>query len=169
MNKEIETTRLRLVPCELENLAEIHALWTNEAVRHFLFDGRTLTVGETRAFVEASRENFDREGYGIWLIFRRDNTPLIGFAGLLKTEVEFPNLLYGLHPEFCGSGLATEAAQAVLNYAFNELNFPIILADVDEANQASVRVLERLEMKFKKRVVRDGSPILYFEKEKPNN
>lgn len=169
MKREIETERLQLVPCEIENLTAIHALWTSETVRRFLFDDQTLDLEQTRAFIETSRENFRREGYGIWLILRRDNGELIGFAGLLKTEAEFPNLLYGLHPDFTGRGLGTEAARAVLDYAFGALNFPKIFADVDEANAASVRVLERLGMQFTKRAIVGGKPLFYFEKVNSNH
>ena len=52
-------------------------------------------------------------GYGLWLVFEREGDRLAGFAGFLQSEGKAPNLIYGLHPDFCGKGYATEAAGAV--------------------------------------------------------
>ncbi|MBA3601582.1 MAG: hypothetical protein H0W45_10180 [Acidobacteria bacterium] len=43
------------------------------------------------------------------------------------------------------------------------MEFPIVLADVDEANTASIHVLERSGMRETKREISGGSPLLYFE------
>lgn len=163
MKQTIETARLRLFPCAFENIREIHELWTNPAVRLFLFDDRTIFFEETCSFIEASSETFRKCGYGIWLIRGRENERLIGFGGLFKKQEEMPRLLYGLHPDFHGQGFATEAARGVLEYVFDVLVFPIVLADVDEANAASVRVLEILGMRETKREISGSSPLLYFE------
>lgn len=163
MKQTIETARLQLFPCEFENIWEIHALWINPTVRHFLFDDRTISFEETCSFIEASSETFRKCGYGIWLIRGRENERLIGFAGLFKAGEEMPRLLYGLNPDFQKQGFAAEAARGVLEYFFDVLGFPLVLADVDEANAASVRVLERLGMRETKREISSGSPLLYFE------
>lgn len=163
MKCEIETERLQLVPCCLEDLSEIHALWTNDKVKYFLFDNRTISPEESRAFVETSVDNFAKRGYGIWLIYGRVNENFIGFAGLLKSDGEMPRLLYGLHPDYWKHGYATEAAQGVVDYAFNVLGFVSVASDVDEPNADSVRILERLGMKQTNRAVVNGNPILYYE------
>jgi RimJ/RimL family protein N-acetyltransferase len=89
---------------------------------------------------------------------------LVGFAGFLRSEEETPNLIYGVHPDICGRGYATEAAGAVLSYAFEELALARVKADVDEPNAASVRVLEKLGMRRTRRAVVKGRPLLYFER-----
>jgi RimJ/RimL family protein N-acetyltransferase len=163
MKQIIETARLQLFPCKFENIWEIDALWTNPAVRRFLFDNRTISFDETRSFIAASAETFTDCGYGIWLIRGRENERLIGFAGLFKQAEAMPRLLYGLHPDCCKQGYAAEAARGVLEYAFDVLGFPLIAADVDEANAASVRVLRRLGMRETKREISVGGALLYFE------
>lgn len=163
MKQTIETTRLRLVPCEFENIREFDVLWTNPAVRRFLFDNRVISFDETRSFVEASSETFRKGGYGIWLIRRQENQQLIGFAGLFNREAEMPRLLYGLNPDSQKQGYAAEAALGVLEYVFDVLGFPLVLAAVDEENTPSVRVLQRLGMRETRREISGGSPQLYFE------
>lgn len=163
MKRALETTRLRLQPCRIEDVETIHALWTDEGVRRFLFDGRIITPDEARSFVSESLSNFEQFGYGLWLVSARDADCLIGFAGLLRAEGETPNLIYGIHTHFWGEGYATEAARVVLSYTLGKLALPKVKADVDEPNVASVRVLEKLGMKRVNRAVVKGQPLLYFE------
>ncbi|MFF2907979.1 GNAT family N-acetyltransferase [Paenibacillus sp. NPDC057934] len=54
---------------------------------------------------------------------------------------------YIFNPEFYGKGYATEACQAVLNYAFAELGAHRILALCNPDNAPSWRLLERLSMR----------------------
>lgn len=164
MRHELETARLRLQPCRIEDIERIHLLWTEEHVRRFLFDDRIISHAEARSFVEASLANFERYGYGLWLILDRDTNQLVGFAGLLRSEEEAPNLIYGIHPDFVGKGYATEASGGVLSYAFESLALFKVKADVDEPNVQSVRVLEKLNMKRVNRAVVGERPLLYFER-----
>jgi RimJ/RimL family protein N-acetyltransferase len=159
----LETNRLHLRPCRSEDLERIHVLWTNDRVLHFLFDERVMSRDEARTFVDASCANFARYGYGLWLVFARGTDQLLGFAGFLRGEEADPWLIYGVHPEHWGAGYATEAARAVVVYAFDNLALEKIIADVDEPNVASVRVLEKLGLKRVNRAMVNGRPLLYFE------
>lgn len=163
MKRELETGRLRLRPCRAEDDKPVHALWTNERVRHFLFDGRVISPDEARSHVEGSLLSFERHGYGLWLVFERGLNVLVGFAGFLRAEEDSVNLIYGIHPDFGGRGYATEAAECVLRYAAESLAHVRVKADVDEPNVASVRVLEKLGMRRVGRAVVEGRPLLYFE------
>ena len=160
---KLETIRLRLQPCRIDHLDLAYNLWTNEHIRHFLFDGRVISLDEARSFVEASLANFEQLGYGLWLVFEREGDCLAGFAGFLHSEGKAPNLIYGLHPDFCGKGYAIEAAAAVLKYALESLALPLVKADVDEPNVKSVRVLEKLGMKRTGRAIVAGRPLVYFQ------
>jgi RimJ/RimL family protein N-acetyltransferase len=53
-------------------------------------------------------------------------------------------LLYSLAPTHWSRGLATEAATAVLAYAFDTLALPEVLATTDDGNHLSLRLLTRL-------------------------
>lgn len=164
MKRELETDRLRLCPCRIEDIELLYSLWVNEHVRHFLFDDRVISLDEARSFVEASLADFQQHGYGLWLVSTREGARFIGFAGFLRAEGEAPNLIYAIHPDFCGKGYATEAAAAVLSYALDSLAVPLVKADVDEPNVTSVRVLEKLGMKRTGRAMVAGRPLVYYEK-----
>lgn len=163
MDQLLTTPRLDLRPVQIGNVELVHELWTNSDVRHFLFDDRVIPLDEARSLVEQSVRSFEERGYGIWLVFSRETENLIGFAGLLKSSDESPNLIYGVHPEFCGNGFATEAAKAVLDHAFDTLALDAVKADVDEPNVISVRILEKLGMRQIRRAIVAGRPLLYYE------
>lgn len=164
MSCELETTRLQLRPCQIEDIPIVHTFWTNEHIRYFLFDNRVISSDEAQSFVEDSLANFEQHGYGLWLVFMPNIEPLVGFAGFLLSIEKTPSLIYGIHPDHWGYGYATEAASTVLSYALETIALPKVRADVDEPNIASVRVLEKLGMRRTGREVVNGNPLLYFEK-----
>ncbi|MGF1939590.1 MAG: GNAT family N-acetyltransferase [Nostoc sp. ChiQUE02] len=65
-------------------------------------------------------------------------------------------MAYRLDPKFWGRGLATEATSIVIQYGFKQLRFPYILGIVKRENVPSVRVLEKLGMKYKRKTVFHG-------------
>ena len=85
-------------------------------------------------------------------------------VGRVMLEVDRVNLVatlgYGVAREHWGRGIASEAAQAVTDYAFTELGVEKVAARVDPRNVASVRVLEKLGMQregvLRSQVVRWG-------------
>lgn len=160
---ELSTPRLELRRAALEDLPDVHRLWTDPTIRRFLFDDREIAESEARELLEASAASFAAHGYGIWLACEPGRRTLAGFAGLLQADEAPPNLVYGIRPDLCGRGLASEAARAVLDHALGPLGLPAVNADVDEPNAASVRVLEKLGMRRLRRTEVRGRPLLFFQ------
>ena len=118
-------------PADAPALAE-H--WGRPEVRRFLWDD-VAPAPEVVADVLASTELWVIEGPG---------EPLVGTCGVRPVEGrDAVELLYSLEPEHWGQGHATEAARQVLTIVF-ERGAEIVLAGVDEGNDASLAVLRRL-------------------------
>jgi [ribosomal protein S5]-alanine N-acetyltransferase len=148
---------LRLRPCELADLDALHALFTDPEVRRFLWDDRVITRGETAGVIEASVASFASRGFGQWLAFPGEGDALVGFSGLrLVDGTTHVELLYALAPLHWGRGLASEAAHAVLQHGFATLGMSRILARADAPNAASIRVMQRLGMRFERRGLEHG-------------
>lgn len=82
-------------------------------------------------------------------MFEAGSLELIGFCGLRYIgETRDVELLYGIHPRLWGRGFATEAARAILQWAFRETTLPRVFAGADLPNAASFRVMEKLGMRF---------------------
>jgi len=166
----LETSRLRLRPIALEDLSGFHALSTEPSVRHFLFDDRSVSLDEARGFIEASDENFAQRGWGLWLVDATDSDESIapaGFAGFTRSDEDLPDLVYAMHPAHQGAGHATEASRAVLDHIFRFPGVKRVLANVDEPNVASVRVLEKLGMRLVRRGTDAENARLYYQLECP--
>ncbi len=163
MSYLLHTDRLRLRPCQLDDLDSLHELWIDADVRRFLFDDRQISREEARSFIDMSVATFTDRKYGIWLFFEHQSDRIAGFTGLLQSSEELPNLIFGTEPRLWGRGYATEAASAVLRYAFDVLGIEYAIADVDEPNEASIRVLERLGMSRTRREIVNGRPLLYYK------
>lgn len=163
MSHLLRTERLSLRPCQMSDLGAIHQLWTESDVRRFLFDDRQITHEEAKSFIEASVVSFASHGYGIWLFFEHQNDQMAGFSGLLHSLQSSPSLIFGTRPQLWGRGYAKEATLSVLRYAFDVLGLKKVEADVDEPNQASIRVLEALGMSRTRRAIINDCPLLYYE------
>jgi RimJ/RimL family protein N-acetyltransferase len=61
------------------------------------------------------------------------------------------------HPDVAGRGYATEAATAMLDWAFGPLGLRRVVARLDERNTASARLCARLGMRLEARLVENES------------
>lgn len=90
-------------------------------------------------------------GYGLLKVSLRESGEAIGMCGLVKRDsLPDPDLGYALLPRHWARGYAIEAGAAVLAHARETLALPRVLGIVLPANQASVRVLERLGLRFER-------------------
>lgn len=157
------TPRLALRPCTLADVPALHALWIDPDVRRWLWDGMVIPEASARDVVEESLATFAARGFGQWVVNVREGGLLRGFAGLRPfggaDDVE---LLYALGPAHWGTGIATEAARAVLGHGFGTLALPRIAARADSPNAASVRVMERLGLRFEGERVVQGRPTMHY-------
>jgi ribosomal-protein-alanine N-acetyltransferase len=143
----LSTERLKLRPATLDDVEALLVLWREPLVRQYLLDDRVVSRQQVEGFVDSFRRSGDERGHYLWLVESKDDGALVGFAALKEIpptpEVE---VYYGLAPRFWGQALATEAARAVLAYAFDVLGLARIWARTDPSNEASKRVAMRLGM-----------------------
>jgi len=160
----LTTERLVLRPLAPEDGGRLHALWTDEPVRRFLWDGRAIPLEQTQAVVEESVRLFRERGLGLWAVRERGGEDLLGVAGYwyFRTPPSL-ELLFAVAAPHWRRGIATEASRSVLAYGFLTLGFDVIAASTDVANAASVRVLEKLGMSLRRRETVDGLDTVFYE------
>lgn len=98
------------------------------------------------------------------MIFREENR-LIGYCGFFCQIVDGMNeieIAYRLHPDYWNRGLATEAARAVRNYAFEVMELERVISLVHPDNHASRRVTEKNGMTLEKKTIFRDLPTLVF-------
>lgn len=163
----IETARLSLQPFTRDDADSLHRMWTEPAVRKYLWDDVVIPHETAVEVVQSSLDSFAEHGFGYWTVCLKDTAEQIGFCGLRHfqedgvddQEVE---ILYGLDPKHWGNGYATEAANAVLRFGFEQLGLERIFAGADPPNQDSFRVIERLGMTFSRHTKVGGLEAIYY-------
>jgi ribosomal-protein-alanine N-acetyltransferase len=158
----LASARLTLHALTPSDVDGMHAVWTDPSVRKFLWDDVVIPREQAAAAVAASSADFARHRYGLWAVYDDASGELAGFCGLRSSESGVAELLYGLLPQYWGQGLATEAAKAVLSYAFDTLGLSEVVAATDVPNAASVRVMERLGMTFERRGLLNGLDTVFY-------
>jgi ribosomal-protein-alanine N-acetyltransferase len=157
------TARLRLAPLAEEDVSRLHALLVHPEVRRYLMDDEIVERQWVVDLIESSRRSFADAGPGIWGIESKRDGAWVGVAGLrVSLGAREPQLIYALDPALWGQGLATEAATAVADHAFEVLGFPDLLASTDPPNRASIRVMERLGMRFLEASRAGGHPLVLY-------
>ena len=131
----IETERLLIRPFTAADSEDLLAVWSDPANERFIGATPPESIDDLRAGIERGMR------WGVW---ERETGELVGDCGLFFDEGHGEwELAYGFRRDRWGRGYATEAARACVRYGFDELGLDKIVADVDPANIASVRVLEK--------------------------
>ncbi len=118
------------------------------------------SLGWIQSWIARTIKAYDFPGYGLWAVTRIGDREAIGYCGLTRfpdingrPEVEIG---YRLARDYWGQGLGTEAALAVRDLAFGQLDLPRLIALIDPANTRSIRVAEKLGMNHDGDVMLDG-------------
>jgi len=112
---------------------------------------RVLSQEESDAFASRIDEHFDRHGFGLWAVEIPGVVDFAGFVGLSVPRFVAPftpcvEIGWRLAADFWGRGLATEGAQAVVEYAFGVLGLESLVSFTVPANVRSIRVMEKIGM-----------------------
>ncbi len=111
-------------------------------------------IAATQLLIDRANQHYETFGYAPCAVETKDTQEFIGFVGLSHPPFEIPNFQprgmpiveigWRLSSHHWGKGYATEAAKAVLRYAFTELNLSEIISFTVTANTKSRRVMEKI-------------------------
>lgn len=145
----LQTARLTLRPHKVEDYAACRILWADsDVVRHIGGVPQDAQAVWFRLLRYAGM--WSMLGHGMWVIEDRDSGTFLGEAGLLSAERGLPELEgvpeagWVLGPDAWGRGIATEAMQAVLDWADAHVDSPSLRCIIDPDNAASIKVAEKL-------------------------
>lgn len=106
---------------------------------------------------------------GRWAIHTKDNNEFIGWCGLkYRPELDEIDLGYRLMQKAWGKGYATEAAQQTLDHGFTKLNLQLITGRAHIENLASIKVLEKIGMRYVGEGIVDNCPVKNYIKANTN-
>lgn len=142
----LQTTRLRLRPFASADGEALYALQSNPYVLRYWDAPPWSDRGRVEQFLNGC-EQMSADGTGVRLaIDRRSDQSFIGWCTVTGWNPEYRSatLGYCFDDAVWGQGYATEAAGAVLKWAFDTLDLNRVQAEADTRNIGSGRVLEKL-------------------------
>ncbi len=146
-----ETDRLILRNWQERDRDLFHRINSDETVMAFFPFRRDRTVSD--AVLDSMRAEIDRDGFGWTAAEIRATGECIGFVGLHAAEIEpvVPpgsfEIGWRLAPESWGKGYVTEAAAALLDFAFETLELDQVVSFAVANNDRSTAVMRRLGMR----------------------
>jgi RimJ/RimL family protein N-acetyltransferase len=146
---ELLSARLRLRLWRAEDRGAFLAMNEEPAVRRYM---RLMTRADAEGWLDRIGEQFGAHGWGFWAVEERATETLIGLCGLapvLWDAFFTPAIEIGwrLSTTWHGRGLAREAAETVLDFAFGPLGLDRVVSFTVPANTASWGLMERLGMR----------------------
>ncbi len=147
----IETERLILREMVIEDAQNMLRLHSNHQVQKYTGEDIVTTLEEIYLKIKDFQTRDKNHGFARWVTILKDGMHFVGWAGLAYLpEFDEIDLGYRFLPEYWGQGIATEASRAILTYGFDTLKISKIIAIAMQENKASIKVMEKVGMKFDK-------------------
>jgi RimJ/RimL family protein N-acetyltransferase len=159
----IETERLILRRLREGDADALVELFNDPEVRRFIAVKQPYTRGDALARIRMDQHEWNELGHRIVAIEERSTGRFAGRVMLLdwpqfrETEVGWTLLA-----EARGKGIATEAARALADWGFANLEVPYLISLIDPANEPSKAVADRLGMSVLRHDELDGEPHLVY-------
>jgi len=158
----VETPRLRLRRLELGDAGFILQLLNEPSFIRYIGDRGVRSLEDARAYLGTGPlDSYARHGFGLYLVESRGDGQPIGICGLLKRDaLEDVDVGFAFLPPFWSKGYAYESAAAVVEHARAALGLKRIAGVTTKDNDASIRVLTKLGMTYRKMVRLGAGPEL---------
>jgi RimJ/RimL family protein N-acetyltransferase len=141
----LTTNRLVLRRIKRADVNEVLFLRSDERVLHYLDKVPAKTKKDAYSFIKIvhdAEKNFNGITWGITL---KNETKVIGTIGFWRMEKEHfrAEIGYVLHPDYWEKGITHEALSEAIKYGFEVMKLHSIEANVNPANTASIKLLEK--------------------------
>lgn len=153
-NTILETERLILRQFDLDDVEFIVRLLNSPGWLTFIGDRGVKTLEDAKTYLlEGPMASFEANGFGLAMVALRENGMGIGMCGLIKRAgLRDVDIGYALLPEYMGQGYAYEVSSATMHYAKEKLELRRLVAITDPKNVASIKLIEKLGMKYEQEV-----------------
>jgi RimJ/RimL family protein N-acetyltransferase len=162
----IDTERLCLCELTEADAPFIFGLVNQPSWLRYIGDKGVHNLDDARRYInDGPRAMYERHGFGLYRVDLKSSGEPIGLCGLLKRDaLEDVDIGFAFLPTAWGKGYAHEAAAATMQYGLGPLGLPRIVAIVSPGNQSSIRLLERIGLRFKRtlRLAPEADEVQFF-------
>lgn len=149
MYYEIKTERLLLRPLNISDLKTAHEYAADGETTRFMMRLPNKTVEETARFLTDVTKEWEKDEPMFYEFAVTLNGLQIGAVSVyLDEKRETGEMGWILNKKYHKGGYATEAANAVKDFALNVLRLKKIIAQCDSRNEPSRRLMERIGLKL---------------------
>jgi ribosomal-protein-alanine N-acetyltransferase len=158
MEPTLETARLHLRLMQASDIDQLLQIFADPKVMAS-FAGAPFNRDQMERWIQRNLDHQVQYGYGLFSVILKSWGVVIGDCGLEHMEidgVQAVELGYDFRSDYWNQGYATEAATAVRDYAFHDLQLPQLISLIRVDNTASQRVAEKIGMRFNQEIKRHG-------------
>jgi [ribosomal protein S5]-alanine N-acetyltransferase len=148
----IETERLKLRRLTTDDAEFILELLNEPSFIRNIGNKGVRTIEGARLYIlNGPVASYERHGFGLYMVELKESGARAGICGLIKREsLADVDVGFAFLPRFWSKGYAFESASAVKAYALGNLGLARIVAIVNPDNEGSIRVLEKLGLKYER-------------------
>jgi RimJ/RimL family protein N-acetyltransferase len=163
MSRLLVTARTVLEPIAMRHLADLLWLRTDPRVMRWMRGG-VETPAQVAATLAGYIEHWRVEGFGMFAVSERRTGRFVGEIGLWRRDDgRGVACRVALMPGRAGGGIATEAGEAMLRFAFETAALPHVVAMSQGPNLVAQRSLQKLGMTLVERyVASDGTALTFW-------
>lgn len=140
----LKTGRIGFSKWNRDDIKLAELLWGDPKVTRFICAGGKFSPDDIANRLNKEIFNGEKHQVQYWPIFELATNDLIGCCGLRPYKENEYEIGFHLRPMFWGQGYATEAANAVINYAFSVIKADKLFAGHNPNNVASRKLLNKL-------------------------
>lgn len=159
----LDTDRLvmrRLVPGDAEAL---HRVTGDPAVMRYWHPGPDTDEVATAARIREIDAHWREHGFGDYAVIERETGELVGLAGVHYVPgIVDVNMGYALMPSRWRRGYGSELCAALLDFGFEVLHLPELVAVIDPRNSASIALAERMNLNLRREFLWRGQSRLAY-------
>lgn len=141
----IITERLILREITAGDANEIFFLRSDAGLLKYLDKDPEQSLDETIAFLNRIKNDLDSNNGILWGITLKNSDTVVGTICYWRMQKAHyrAEIGYVLHPSQQGKGIMDEAIKAVLQYGFETMQLHSVEANVNPANESSIKLLEK--------------------------
>lgn len=146
----LESERMSFRAIKRSDLYDIYEYSSNPKTSQYLLWNPHKSISETKEFIEIVLSKYKSGDYNDWAIVYKKTGKMIGTCGFTRIDEEnsLVEIGYVLNPDFWGMGLATEAVEIILKFAFDIIKANRVEAKFIFGNNASLAVMKKVGMKL---------------------
>jgi RimJ/RimL family protein N-acetyltransferase len=150
MTEVLETERLTLRHASTADNRFIFELVNDPAFIRNIGDRGVRTLADAERYVlDGPIASYEKFGFGMYVVEVRESGTPIGLCGFVKRDwLPDVDIGFAFLPQYRSQGYARESASAVRRYGHEVLGLTRIVAIVSPENADSIRLLEKIGLRF---------------------